>query len=91
MVNYGGCHCDLGTFIRPVRENVSIHVDNPQSVASWFPGFAWTTCFCGQCGEMLGWRFTPEKGVLPKNAWPRVFYGFMRSALEDDLMSSPRS
>ena len=31
----------------------------PETAHSWFPGFAWTACFCARCDSHLGWRFTP--------------------------------
>jgi hypothetical protein len=25
---------------------------------TWFPGYAWSYCHCGRCGQHLGWYYT---------------------------------
>jgi hypothetical protein len=25
---------------------------------TWFPGYAWSYCLCGNCGQHLGWYYT---------------------------------
>jgi hypothetical protein len=30
----------------------------PTSEHTWFPGYAWSYCLCGNCGQHLGWYYT---------------------------------
>ena len=39
----------------------------PETAHSWFPGFAWTACFCARCDSHLGWRFTPAGNTTTRS------------------------
>ena len=31
------------------------------SYFTWFPGYAWQTALCGNCGDLLGWAFQSKE------------------------------
>ena len=37
-------------------------IGEPTDQHSWFPGFTWRICLCGNCREHLGWSFAAEDG-----------------------------
>ncbi|GMI39737.1 hypothetical protein TeGR_g10885, partial [Tetraparma gracilis] len=39
-------------------QDVLLDPDPPTAQDSWFPGYAWTICYCKHCQGHLGWRFT---------------------------------
>jgi hypothetical protein len=60
FVNPGGFVHHIGCFAAAPG---CIHIGDPQSAFSWFPGFSWQIALCGRCRTHLGWVFrcTPDQ------------------------------
>ena len=56
------------------------------SEATWFPGFAWKSCVCSQCGTQLGWMFMPEDEAVETvtKATDEGFYALILDKLIDE-------
>ena len=60
FVNPGGFVHTIGCFIAAPG---CIHIGDPHSAFTWFPGFAWQIALCARCRTHLGWVFrcTPDQ------------------------------
>lgn len=78
-----------GTFVNSggyVHETVTVYKsdslrtsDEPSSEFSWFPGYQWTICYCENCFEHIGWKFTVESGRKLK---PNLFWALRRKSIQ---------
>lgn len=61
-------------------QNIVVEGD-PQSEHSWFHGYAWQIIYCSDCGNHLGWKFSPveDYGV--------IFFGLRRTAIKNSISS----
>ena len=75
MVNPAGHKFEMIT----VREAFNLQaVGEPSSMATWFPGYQWTSMVCSGCNAFVGWRFTRDTSAEPaSDKRPATFYGLV--------------
>lgn len=71
FVNPNGCGFDIQTY---QHASGCILAGAITDYFSWFQGFSWQYCFCGNCNEHLGWHYSCE-GV-------QGFYGLVIDRLK---------
>ena len=77
-VNPHGAVHQTVTLRKVVSENVQLENSRSTLEDTWFPGYAWTICYC-RCGGHLGWKFAwagaAEEGKVSE------FFGVTGTAL----------
>ncbi len=57
--NPDGIRFEIITFSRTLGCKES---GTPTLAHTWFPGYAWSYCQCGECGQHLGWYYAGKTG-----------------------------
>ena len=78
-----------GTYVNPtgyLHETITVYKaeslvlhGRPSTEYSWFPGYAWSICYCARCEEHIGWKFTT---TTDKSLKPEFFWGLTRKQIE---------